>query len=209
MILLAMALAASDYPAFDPEQTALVCEEKRKEATWGSIYDTNEECVADQRGDHRHFLVLAESEPALRPSFTLCLERWTKNGLPDWGMIAFCANDMVNGKRDFVLLRRAAPKAVRASIDNCAKGDGDDDGPADWDERWSCAREQMSGYRDFQLFRAAAPDGETRKAIDGCASQWIDGEAGTIDWSMVVECAEDAGQPTVREGDDEEAIVVT
>ena len=140
MILLAAALIAQDYPAFNRVDVEAICAVKVAGA-YSEVYDSVEECVTDHYADYRRFVLLTKRSGAiLAPAFGKCIDDWTKDGKVDWGMVSMCAVDMVNGKRDVDMFSRAAPRALRPKIDACVKYWTDEETRiVDWDMAGTCA----------------------------------------------------------------------
>lgn len=141
MILLAMALLADDYGAFNVAHTREICRVKI-EGAYREAYDSIEACIDDHRADYRRFNLLAErSSKVLEPAFRDCVRQWTKDGMIDWGMAGSCAVDVVDGKRDYDMFLEAAPNAgARAAIRRCRTYWTDEDtGVVDWMMAGGCA----------------------------------------------------------------------
>ena len=186
---LMLMLAPTEYPAFDEERAAALCEAKRAERDMTILYEDNASCVADQRADHRYFTVIAaNTDPALAPAFARCARTWTKDGTTDWGMMQYCARTNLDGKRDFAALRAETKNLLRLSVDKCVAEETEDDSP-DWGSIASCARDQMGGHRDLALFRRTAPTATERQGIDLCRMQAVDDEDKVVDWASAVRCA--------------------
>jgi hypothetical protein len=149
MVLLALALIAQDYGTFETSHATEVCRVDVKEA-FKESYASVEECVADHRADYRHFALLtANSDKALAPAFRHCVEDWTRDGMIRWNMVAFCAVDVINGKRDFDMFRAAArDRRTRAQIDACRSRETDEEtGLIDWESAGDCARKVVPADR--------------------------------------------------------------
>lgn len=191
MMLVFALLLATDYPPFDTAAATMVCETKRADPDWARIYDTNDSCVADQRANHRRFMLIARhSKAADEPSLRACTTRWSEEGRIDWSMAGHCAVDTLEGKIDFALLSRAAERVLRRRIEKC-EAENREEGAVDWEYAAECAREQMSGHRDFLDFVADAPDAAARKALEACRDAAT--EDGVIDWDQAAECAARGG----------------
>ncbi|RYY46092.1 MAG: hypothetical protein EOP59_03375 [Sphingomonadales bacterium] len=186
---LVLMLAPTEYPAFDADRAASLCEVKRAERDMTILYEDNASCVADQRADHRYFTVIAaNADPAFAPAFARCALTWTKDGTTDWGMMEYCARTNIDGKRDFTALRADTKNLLRTSVNKCV-ADETEDGAPDWDSIASCARDQVGGHRDLALFRRAASTATERQGIDLCRMQAVDAEDKVVDWANAVRCA--------------------
>ncbi|MCW3848165.1 hypothetical protein OF829_13030 [Sphingomonas sp. LB-2] len=143
MMLLAMALLAEGYPAFNADDTREICRVK-VEGEYKDVYDSIEACVDDHHVDYRRFVLLAaRGGTLLAPAFRACVTEWTSNGKIDWGMTAFCAIAVADGKRDYDMFLEAAPnRRVRARIRGCvARWTDEETRVVDWDMVGDCAGE--------------------------------------------------------------------
>lgn len=95
-MLLALALAAAqpfdtkaDYGALAREHCAI---------EWPDDFQMQAHCWREQNRGMLQFKGVAEEfGPRLHKALEKCTEDWTKDGLPDWQMIGFCAVEQARG----------------------------------------------------------------------------------------------------------------
>jgi len=78
------------------------------------------ECFKDAVIGNRNFTLFKAVYPdaRMRAPFALCLDRWTKDGLTDWDMVSYCAQDQLDGVEQLARLYPggAPPPAKRAAV---------------------------------------------------------------------------------------------
>ena len=91
---------------FDMDGARAHCRREQSERA-----DVNfDDCVRYEVIGHRDFALFKAVYPdkAVQASFALCLDRWTKDGLTDWDMTSYCAQDQLDGVERLAALRAAA-----------------------------------------------------------------------------------------------------
>lgn len=100
---------------FDPERARAHCRRERQERPGTAPA----ECFKDAVIGNRNFTLFKAVYPdaRMRASFALCLDRWTKEGLTDWDMVSYCAQDQVDGVDELARLNPGGdPAAVKRAV---------------------------------------------------------------------------------------------
>ena len=205
MLMLALLLAVEDIPAFDPAVALTLCGEEAESdriVTTGRPQPRPEpdlaECVGRRAAEYRRFTLSIAAQDAgmaasMRTCIRTCIRTWTKPEGIDWTMVAYCADMMLDGKRDFALFRRGAPRVLVRSLDRC-RGTRGAGGVVAWDGVAFCARHEVIAYRNFGVLRASVRDPAIRRAIDACREENTMG--GAIHWGLALNCAGKVELPT-------------
>jgi hypothetical protein len=91
MLLVALLLQTAP---FDVKADYVELAKQHCRLEWPNDFQMQAHCLKEQAGGMIAFKRIAEtSGPPLHKAFEKCTEDWTKNGLPDWQMIAYCANE--------------------------------------------------------------------------------------------------------------------
>lgn len=80
---------------FDADRARVRCRKEQKERPDLVL----EDCFKDEVVSARNFTLFQAiyGDAAVQSSFRICLDRWTSEGLTDWGMVSFCAQDQLDG----------------------------------------------------------------------------------------------------------------
>lgn len=90
MLLIAIALAQAAPFDTKADYVALAREQCRQE--WPADFTMQEFCLKAQAKGMLQFKAVAETMgKGFEPTLEKCTEEWTKNRIPDWMMIGFCA----------------------------------------------------------------------------------------------------------------------
>jgi len=95
-----------DRGTFDVDGARAHCRREQ-----GERPDVNlDDCYRNEIIGHRDFALFRAVYPdkAVQASFAICRDRWTKDGLTDWDMVTYCAQDQVDGVERLAVLRGAA-----------------------------------------------------------------------------------------------------
>lgn len=180
MLLLAMALASSPLPSFDPALAAAQCAEEND----AHDFDAQAECFGRLIRDHREIAALHRfAKPALRAAIDRCVTEYGDGDRPDWNMIQICAN------RDEELatattLANDSFDAGRARV-HCAREKKERPDVVIED----CFRYEVAGARNFRLFQAIYTDAALQSSFRICLERWTTDKI--TDWDMTSFCAQD------------------
>lgn len=80
---------------FDADRARVHCRKEQKDRPDLALDD----CFKDEVVSSRNFTLFKAiyKDPTVQSSFRICLDRWTTEGLTDWGMVSFCAQDQLDG----------------------------------------------------------------------------------------------------------------
>jgi hypothetical protein len=176
MLLLAVTLASSQLPVFDPGLAVAQCVDEHE----AHDFDAQAECVKGLIRDHREVSALHRfAKPALRNA----IAEYSDDGKPDWNMIQICVN-RDDGLSTGTTLANAGFDAGRARI-HCTNEKNDRPDLALKD----CFKHEVAGARNFTLFQAIYTDAAVQSSFRICLERWTTGTL--IDWDMVSFCAQD------------------
>lgn len=180
MFLLAMALASSPLPAFDPAQAAAQCAAENE----AHDFDAQAECVKSLIRDHRELsAVYRFAKPALKAAIERCVADYSEDGKPDWNMTQICSQrnealltetSLTNAEFDPGLARVRCKKEQKERVDLVLA---------------DCFKDEIVSARNFTLFQAIYSDAALQSSFQICLKRWTDGNL--IDWGMVSYCAQD------------------
>ncbi len=180
MFLLAMALASSPLPAFDPAQAAAQCADENE----AHDFDAQAECVKSLIRDHRELsAVYRFAKPALEAAIERCVADYSEDDKPDWNMTQICSQrnealltetSLTNAKFDPDLARVRCKKEQTERTDLVLA---------------DCFKDEVVSARNFTLFQAVYADATLQSSFQICLKRWTDDNL--IDWGMVSYCAQD------------------
>lgn len=180
MLLLTLALASSQLPAFNPGLAAAQCVEEND----AQDFDAQAECYKSLIRDYREVTALHRfAKPVLDAAIERCVVEYADGRRPDWNMIQICAN------RDDRLLTEvsvASPgfDAARART-HCRKEQNERPDVVLAD----CFKYEVIGSRNFAMFQAQYKEEAVQSSFRICLERWT--ADGITDWDMASFCAQD------------------
>lgn len=180
MLLLAMALASSPLPPFEPASAVAQCAHENE----AHDFDAQAECVKGLIRDHREVTAVHRfAKPVLGAAIERCVAEYSDDGKADWNMIQICVNRDEQLASETVLAN-AGFDTGRARV-HCKKEKSDrpDVDLAD------CFKDEVASARNFTLFQAIYGDAAVQSSFRICLDRWT--KDGLTDWGMVNFCAQD------------------
>ena len=180
MLLLAMALASSPLPAFNPAQAVAQCADENE----AQDFDAQAGCVKSLNRDHRELsAVYRFAKPALKTAIERCVADYSEDDKPDWNMIQICS------QRNEALLTETSLTNAKFDPDlarvRCKKEQTDRPDLVLAD----CFKDEVVSARNFTLFQAIYKEVALQSSFQICLKRWTDDNL--IDWGMVSYCAQD------------------